>query len=143
MIIISLVVLAASLWVAARYKAIGAIGLAGLVIAGTMVWENPTSPLHWVIGAISAILFVLGQVVEKRIDDYFHWGALFVNVVPLTWWLILWIIGWPIWTEAMSAPVVLIVLGVIALIIVTVLAIVKLVRWIYRVFARRHPPEAA
>ena len=121
--IMAIPVALASLWVAMRYKNPGAIGFGGAVIAlyGVLTQGNG---LAWIILLISASLFVIGMLVNRAIDDFFHWGALLVNAFQLLWSALIAIFGWGFWRQTSQVPTAFVVVAIIA-----ILAILAIFIW--------------
>jgi len=74
---------AATLWVARRYKAVGALGLvAMLVLPFTQLsWWTEMPGWTSVVASIATVaLFIIGMMVNKNVDEIFHVLALAVSL---------------------------------------------------------------
>jgi hypothetical protein len=135
-IIVILILVVLSLWVTRSYDSVGTIGLVGIVTAGFNLSQSMDQWLNWVIGVISAILFVIGMLAPLKVDDWFHWSALLVNLVP-------WIVGWPFWTMMATLPVVLLIIGLVLALIGLVWVGTKLTSKVSKWRRSRHSNPAA
>lgn len=120
LLIVGILITAAAIWVARRYKNQGALGLGGIAVALYGLLLAP-SGFSLIILMISATLFALGMVVNRSIDDLFHWGALLVNLLHWAWAWVTAIFGWDIWRQTSEVPTVMVVLAF--------LVIVALIAW--------------